>query len=211
MTKPSRIVLLALAMVAAAAAPLRGEVKEWRIDAAHSYVGFKVRHMMVSWVRGRFTALEGKVWYDPANFQTAKVELQIDPASIDTGNEKRDSDLRGEEFFDVAKYPQIRFVSKKVEGDATSGLKVTGDLTLRGVSKEVVLHVEAPPPAVADGRGGEKTGVTATGKINRGDYELTWNVLLEAGGVTVSDEVTLEIEAELARGGPAAPAKKAGN
>jgi polyisoprenoid-binding protein YceI len=199
--------LPAILVFAAAAAPSFAEVKEWRIDGAHSYVGFKVRHMMVSWVRGRFATFNGTVAYDPADLTKSKVAIEIDASSIDTSNEKRDHDLRGEEFFDVEKFPKITFVSKRVEGTAQSGLKVIGDLTMRGVTKEVTLAVDGPAPAVADGRGGEKSGVTATGKLNRSEFGLTWNRMLEAGGVTVSDEVTLEIEAELARGSQGPPPK----
>jgi polyisoprenoid-binding protein YceI len=186
----------------AAAAPSFGELKEWRVDSAHSYVGFKVRHMMVSWVRGQFADIEGTVQYDPDDPSKTKVEVKIDANSIDTSNERRDKHLRSADFFDVENHPNIRFVSKRVEGSAQSGLKLIGDLTMHGVTKEVALNVEAPAPAVADGRGGEKSGVSASAKINRSDFGLTWNRALEAGGVTVSDEVTLEIEAELARGGP---------
>lgn len=190
---------LAVVALVAAAAPAFAEVKEWRIDGAHSYIGFKVRHLMVSWVRGQFSGVSGTVALDHQDLSKTKVTVEIDAKTINTANERRDSDLRGEEFFDVEKYPKISFVSKRVEGDAQSGLKLIGDLTLRGVTKEITLDIEGPAPAVADGRGSEKSGVTATGKINRSEFGLTWNRVLEAGGVTVSDEVILEIEAELAR------------
>jgi polyisoprenoid-binding protein YceI len=193
--------IAALIALAAAAAPAPAEVQEWRVDAAHSYVGFKVRHMMVSWVRGQFSGVAGTVAYDPADLSKTKVAIEIDASSIDTSNERRDKDLRGVDFFDVEKFPAIRFVSKRVEGNAERGLKLIGDLTLRGVTNEVTLDVEGPAPAVADGRGGEKSGVAARGKIKRSDFGLTWNRALEAGGVTVSDEVMLEIDVELARGG----------
>jgi polyisoprenoid-binding protein YceI len=199
---------LLLALVAfAAAAPSFAELKEWRIDGAHSYVGFKVRHMMVSWVRGQFAGVSGTLAHDPTDIAKTKVTVEIDANSINTANERRDKHLRSADFFDVEKFPKISFVSKKVAGDPQSGLKLIGDLTLHGVTKEVTLDVEGPAPAVADGRGGEKSGVTASGKINRSEFGLTWNRALEAGGVTVSDEVTLEIEAELARGGEGPPRK----
>ena len=164
--------------------------------------------MMVSWVRGRFSSFNGTVRFDRNDWSKSEISIEIDASSIDTSNEKRDHDLRSDEFFDVEKYPKITFVSKRVEGDAQSGLKLIGDLTMHGVTKQVTLEIEDPPaPAIADGRGGEKTGVTASGKLNRSEFGLTWNRMLEAGGVTVSDEVTLEIEAELARGGQAPPPK----
>jgi polyisoprenoid-binding protein YceI len=196
--------------LAAAAAPAFAELNEWRIDTAHSYVGFKVRHMMVSWVRGQFSGVSGTVSLDHNDLSKTKVSVEIDAKTINTANENRDRDLRGEEFFDVERYPKISFVSKRVEGTAQSGLKLTGDLTMRGVTKEITLDVEAPAPPVADGRGGEKSGVSVSGKLNRSEFGLTWNRVLEAGGVTVSDEVILEIEAELARGGQP-PAGKTGD
>jgi polyisoprenoid-binding protein YceI len=210
MTKLVRAFLLYTLLFTVFAAPSQAEVKEWRIDPVHSFVGFKVRHMMVSWVRGRFNKYEGKVWHDPADPTKTKVELQIDAASIDTGNERRDAHLRNPDFFDVEKFPHLRFVSKKITGNATTGFKVTGDLTLHGVTKEVVLDSTDLSAPVADGKGGEKSGVTVSGKINRSDFGVTWHEILEAGGVNVGDEIFLEIEAELARGGPAAPAKKSG-
>jgi polyisoprenoid-binding protein YceI len=199
--------LLLAALTCAATAPSFAEVKEWRIDGAHTYVGFKVRHMMVSWVRGRFASFKGTVAFDPDDLSKSTVAIEIDASSINTSNENRDHDLRSDEFFDVEKFPKITFVSKRVEGNPQSGLKVIGDLTMHGVTKEVTLDIDGPAPAVADGRGGEKTGVTVTGKLNRSEFGLTWNRVLEAGGVTVSDEVTLEIEAELARGAQGPPPK----
>jgi len=206
-----RSLFLALIALAAAAQPSWAELKEWRVDGAHSYVGFKVRHMMVSWVRGQFADVKGTVSHDPADLSKTTVAVEIDANSIDTSNERRDKHLRSADFFDVEKFPRISFVSKRVEGNAPSGLKLIGDLTLHGVTKEVALAIEGPAPAVADGRGGEKSGVTASGKINRSDFGLTWNRALEAGGVTVSDEVILEIEAELARGGEGPPRKSGGD
>jgi polyisoprenoid-binding protein YceI len=151
------------------------------------------------------------VWHDPADPAKTRVELQIDAASIDTGNERRDAHLRNADFFDVEKFPHLQFVSKKITGNAKAGFKVTGDLTIHGVTKEVTLDSTDLSAPIADGKGGEKSGVTVSGKINRGEFGLTWHEVLEAGGVNVGDEVTLEIEAELARGGPGAPAKKAGS
>ncbi len=212
MRKFVRVFLLYALVLTTFAASSRAEVKEWRIDPVHSYVGFKVRHMMVSWVRGRFNNFEGKIWHDPADPAKTKVELQIDAASIDTSNERRDAHLRNEDFFHVVKYPHLRFVSKKITGNAKTGFKVTGDLTLHGVTKEVTLDSGDLATAVADGKGGEKSGVTVSGKINRSEFGVTWHELLEAGGVNVGDEVTLEIEAELTRGGNSgAAAKKAGS
>lgn len=207
MTRLCRPLLVAVFALIALTAPSFAELKEWRIDGAHSYVGFKVRHLMVSWVRGQFATVSGTVAYDPADLSKTTVAVEIDANSINTNNERRDKDLRSANFFDVEKFPKVSFVSKRIQGNAQSGLKVIGDLTLHGVTKEITLDIEGPAPAVADGRGGEKSGVTATGKINRSDFGITWNRVIEAGGVTVSDEVILEIEAELARGGEGPPRK----
>jgi polyisoprenoid-binding protein YceI len=166
---------------------------------------------MVSWVRGRFNKYEGKVWHDPADPMRTRIELQIDAASIDTGNERRDAHLRNPDFFEVERFPHLRFVSKRISGDPQTGFKVTGDLTMHGVTKEITLDSTDLSRPVADGKGGEKSGVTVSGKINRGEFGLTWHEMLEAGGVNVGDEVWLEIEAELARSVPAAPAKQTGN
>ena len=176
------------------------EPVEWRFDAAHSYVGFKVRHMMVTWVRGRFNEAQGKIWYDPANPAATRVEIDINPATIDTENERRDKHLRSDDFFAVDKHPAMKFVSKKAEPSG-GGLKVTGDLTMRGVTKEIVLTVADISPTVADGRGGEKMGATASAKINRKEWGINYHQVLDSGGLNVGDEVTIEIEAELARGG----------
>lgn len=176
------------------------EPVEWRFDGTHSYVGFKVRHMMVTWVRGRFNEAQGKVWYDAANPAATRIEIDINPASVNTENERRDKHLRSDDFFATDKHPEMKFVSKKTEvsGD---GLNVTGDLTMRGVTKEVVLMVAEISPSVADSRGGEKMGATASAKINRKDWGINYHQVLDSGGLNVGDEVTIEIEAELARGG----------
>jgi len=184
------------------------EPAEWRFDGAHSYVGFKVRHLMVSWVRGRFAEAQGKVWYDPADPAATRMEISINPASVNTENKARDNDLRGEEFFEVDKYPEMKFVSKRAAKDGDK-LQVTGDLTMHGITKEVVLEVSDISPAVPDGRGGQKMGATAAAKINRKDWDIKYNKMVDTGGFVAADEVIIEIEAELARGGAAQ--KKAGS
>jgi polyisoprenoid-binding protein YceI len=195
-----RTILTLVAGVLAIPNLVLAEPVEWRFDGTHSYVGFKVRHMMVTWVRGRFAEAQGKVWYDAANPGATKLEIDINPASISTENERRDKHLRSDDFFAVEKYPEMKFVSKKAEV-AGDGLKVTGDLTMRGVTKEVVLMVAEISGAVNDGRGGEKMGATASAKINRKDWGINYHQVLDSGGLNVADEITIEIEAELARGG----------
>ena len=202
-----RTILTLAAGVLAIPSLALAEPVEWRFDGTHSYVGFKVRHMMVTWVRGRFNEAEGKVWYDPAKPAATRIEIGINPASVNTENEKRDSHLRNDDFFAVDKYPEMKFVSKNAVASG-DGLKVTGDLTMRGVTKEIVLDVADISPAVPDGRGGEKMGATASAKINRKDWGIHYHKVLDTGGLNVADEVTIEIEAELARA--AEPPKSSG-
>jgi polyisoprenoid-binding protein YceI len=170
---------------------------EWKVDPAHSTAGFAVRHMMVSTVHGSFSGLKGTVDYDPANLDASKANLTIDASTIDTRNENRDKDLRSPKFFDVEKYPTITFVSKRVIPQGQGKFQLVGDMTMHGVTKEVTFAVEGPMPAVKDGRGNLHSGASATAKINRKDFGLTWNGPLEGGGVTVSDEVEMTVEIEM--------------
>jgi polyisoprenoid-binding protein YceI len=187
--------------------PTMARASTWDIDPSHSSVEFSVRHMMVSTVKGRFPKVSGAVELDDKNITKSSVEVTIDAASVDTREPKRDGHLMSPDFFDVAKYPSITFKSSKVEKAGSNKLKVTGDLTIRGTSKSVVLMVEGPSPALKSPFGSTVRGVTATGKINRKDWGITWNKALDAGGVLVSDEVRLELNVELAeRATPAAQA-----
>lgn len=174
-------------------------IKNWNFDLSHSSVNFHVRHLMVSKVHGRFQVWGGTLVVDEADVTKSKVVVEIDAASIDTKEPKRDDHLRSADFFEVEKFPKLTFTSTKVEKVDAENLKVTGDLSIRGVTKSVVLEVERSGE-VKDPWGGTRTGFSAKTQISRKDYGLTWNVLLEAGGVTVGDkiEITLEIEATLA-------------
>jgi polyisoprenoid-binding protein YceI len=167
----------------------------WAIDPAHSSVEFAVKHMMVSTVRGRFRAFEGQIQADEANPAASTVTAAIDVASIDTGVEQRDDHLRSDDFFNAAQYPRILFRSTAVEqrGDEW---KMAGELTIRDVTRPVSLDVEFEGRG-PDPYGGERAGFTATTKINRKDFGVNWNGVIEAGGVVVSDQVkiTLNIEA----------------
>ena len=169
----------------------------YNIDPSHSAAHFQVRHMMVSTVRGEFSKVTGTVQFDPANIATTKIDATIDATTINTREPKRDTHLRSADFFEVEKYPTIKFVSKRVMPASPGKLKVLGDLTMHGVTREVTLDVEGPAPEVKDARGNAKTGASATTKISRKDFGLTWNRAIEAGGVTVGDEVTIEIDVEL--------------
>jgi polyisoprenoid-binding protein YceI len=169
------------------------------IDATHSSAHFSVRHLMISNVKGEFTKVTGTVTWDPDNPASSKVEATIDVSSLHTRDEQRDGHLKSADFFDLAKYPEIKFVSKSVEPDGHNEYLVKGDITIHGVTREVDLQVEGPTPEVKDPWGNLKAGATATTKINRKDFGLTWNAPLEAGGVLVGDEVKISLEVELTR------------
>src|ERR1700676_1620473 len=169
----------------------------YTIDPTHSTAGFKVRHLMASWVRGEFSGVTGTVVHDPQNPANSKVEATIDATTINTRDEQRDQHLKSAEFLDVAKYPKITFVSKKVTPVKPGEGKVTGDLTIRGVTKEVTLDIEGPAPEARDPWGNTKTGVSASTKINRKDFGLVYNMPLETGGVLVGEEVIIHLEVEL--------------
>jgi polyisoprenoid-binding protein YceI len=179
--------------------PVLSHAATWQIDPDHSSFQFKVRHLMVSNVKGDFTKAKGAVTIDDKDVTNMKIELTIDAASVNTDNAKRDEHLRGPDFFDVAKYPTITFVSKKVIKDGPDRLKVIGDLTIHGITKEITVDVEGPTPEVKDPWGGFRRGATATTKINRKDFGLTWNRALETGGVLVGDEVNIYVEVELVK------------
>ena len=177
--------------------PALSQAATWQIDPDHSSFQFKVRHLMVSNVKGDFTKVKGAVTMDDKDIANLNVELTIDAASVNTGHAKRDEHLRAADFFDVAKYPTITFVSKKVVKDGPDRLKVTGDLTMHGVTREVTVHVEGPTQEVKDPWGNFRRGATGTAKINRKDFGLTWNRALETGGVVVGEDVDIFIEIEL--------------
>lgn len=169
----------------------------WTIDPEHSNVGFKVRHMMVSSVKGNFDKHTGTVEINDKDITKSKVEVSIDTNSINTNVQKRDDHLRSAEFFDVSKFPKMTFVSKKVANAGKGKLKVTGDLTLHGVTKEVVLDVEGPSKESKDPWGNIRKGATASTKINRKDFGLVWNAALETGGVAVGEEILITLEIEM--------------
>ncbi len=174
----------------------------YEIDAAHSSVQFSVRHMMISNVRGEFTKLAGTATGDVANPTAAVVEATIETASIETRNEKRDEHLRSPDFLDTAKFPTLTFKSTKVE-KAGEGWKLTGDLTLHGVTKPVVLDVSNVTPPTKDPWGNTRIGASAATKINRRDYGIVFNKTLDGGGVLVGDEIAITIDVEVMKKGEA--------
>jgi polyisoprenoid-binding protein YceI len=189
--------MILAAAVLCLAAPGLLHAAPWEFDPDHTGVQFKVRHLMVSSVRGEFEKVTGKIVYDEADATKSTADITIDSASINTRVAKRDEHLRGPDFLDAAKYPTIVFKSKRVEKAGTGTLKMTGDLTIRGVTKEVVLTVEGPAPAIKDPWGNQRVGGQATTRINRKDFGLLWNATLETGGVVVGDEVEITIDVEI--------------
>jgi polyisoprenoid-binding protein YceI len=171
----------------------------WQIDPDHSSFQFKVRHMTVSNVKGEFKKARGTVTMDGNDITGLKVELTLDAASVNTDHVKRDEHLRSEDFFDVAKYPTITFVSKKVIQIDENRLKVVGDLTIRGVTREITVDVEGPTPEVKDPGGNIRRGATGTSKINRKDFGMVWHKVLDNGGLVVSDDVNISVEVELVK------------
>ena len=168
----------------------------WTIDTAHTTVGFVARHMGLSKVRGQFTKFDGTIEGDPSDITTAKARFEVDLASVDSGNPDRDGHLKSADFFDVEKNPTMTFVSKSITGSGDE-YKVLGDLTIKGVTKEVELTYEHGGEGV-DPYGNRKLGGTLTGTIKRSEWGLTWNVALEAGGWLVSDNIKIEIDLQVA-------------
>lgn len=167
-------------------------------DAAHTAVHFSVRHMMVSNVRGEFRKTSVTVKYDPDNPANSSVEATIDASSIATRDDQRDAHLKSADFLDVEKYPTITFRSTKIQLH-TGGGKLTGNLTIHGVTHEITLEVEGPTPEIKDPWGKQRIGASATGKLSRKDFGLNWNSTLETGGVLVGDEVKIAIDVEVVR------------
>jgi polyisoprenoid-binding protein YceI len=194
------IVITAVFGLATTISPmLRAEGVTWRIDPAHSSAQFSVRHMMISTVRGQFGGVKGTVVYDPKNPAASTAEATIDVTTLNTGQAKRDSDLRGAEFFDIKRYPEMKFKSKSFEVAGPDKLRVTGDLTINAITRPVILDVDGPTPPIRDTQGREKIGVNGTTKISRKDFGILYNPVMESGGVAVSDEVSIELDLELFR------------
>lgn len=188
------LALSALALFTSVAA--RAHAEEWSIDQGHTRVGFSIPHMIVSDVEGRFHDVKGKIDIDDKDATKSSIELTIASASIDTQNADRDKHLKSPDFFDVVKYPTLTFKSTKVAKAGKNKYKVTGDLTIRDVTKSVTLDVTASDP-ITNPWGKLFRGVKVEGKINRHDFGLNWNKTLDKGGVLVGDDVTLDVRFEL--------------
>lgn len=181
----------------AACAGLHAQAVNWRIDPLHSSAQFSVKHLMISTVRGQFGGVKGNIVYDPKNPAAATVQATIDCSTVNTGEPKRDADLKSAEFFDVKNYPVMKFKSKRVDAAGEGKLRMTGDLTINAVTREVVLELEGPSPEIKDAQGRVKIGVSGATRISRKEFGITYNPILETGGVTVSDEVSIVLEIEL--------------
>ena len=167
----------------------------WNIDAAHSGINFSIRHMVFSKVRGRFGTYAGTIELDDGDFTRSRVAATIDAASIDTGTAQRDAHLKSPDFFDVEKYPQLRFRSTRIEEVDADRYRVIGELTIRDVTREVTLDVEVGGKG-KDPWGNERFGFIAKTAIDRKDFGLQWNQVLEAGGVLVGDRVDIELDVQ---------------
>jgi polyisoprenoid-binding protein YceI len=191
----SRIAVTA-GLAAALSLPAAAATSTWQIDPAHSSAQFAVKHLAISTVRGAFTKVNGTVQLDDKDVTKSSVDVTIDVNSVDTRVPDRDKDLRSDHFFDAEHFPTITFKSKRIEQVAPGKLKVTGDLTMHGITKEVTLDVEGPTAPVKDPWGNQRIAINATTKINRQDFGVKWNATMDNGGVVVGDEVAITIDAE---------------
>ena len=188
----NKLILLATACLPAL------QAQNWEIDSNHSSAQFSVRHIMISNVKGEFTKVSGKAIYDPKNLAGASLEATIDASSVNTREPRRDNHLRSAEFLDVAKFPVITFKSSKFVKTA-AGLSILGDLTIRGVTKPVTLTVDGPTGEVNDPKSGPKIGASATTKINRKEFGMLYNAVVEAGSFVVGDDVVITLDVELVK------------
>lgn len=181
---------------------------EWTIDPMHTAAHFSIKHMMISTVRGGFGKVTGTVNYDGKNLAKAKVNAKIDVKTINTGEEKRDEHLRGKDFFDTEKFPDITFKSTSIKSKGRGKFAMVGDLTMHGVTKPVTLDVDGPSQQIKDKQGNNKIGFSATGTINRKDFGITYNSVLDGGGVALGEEVPITLDIEMSKPGDGKPTEK---
>ncbi|HXF14668.1 MAG TPA: YceI family protein [Terriglobales bacterium] len=174
-------------------------ISTWNLDAAHSVAEFKVKHMMISNVKGQFTKLTGTLKFDEQDITNSAVEASIDAGSIHTRDAQRDAHLKSADFFDVEKFPALTFKSTAITRKSDDELAVAGDLTIHGVTRKIVFAVEGPTPSAKDPWGNTRLGLSATARINRKDYGLTWNAALETGGILVGDEITITLDVQFVK------------
>ena len=192
----SKLVVIA-GLAAGLTLPAGATTTTYQIDPRHSSAEFGVTHLMISTVRGEFHGVTGTVVVDDANIANSSVNVTIDAATVDTREPDRDKHLKSDAFFDVAKFPTMTFKSTKVEQTSDGNLKITGDLTIRGTTKTVILSATYPKPTIKDPWGLQRTAVAANTKINRQDFGVSWNQNLDSGGVVVGDEVTITLDVEM--------------
>jgi len=185
------------ALAASLSLPARPATITYKIDPRHSSAQFAVTHLMISTVRGEFHSVNGTVIVDDGNISNSLVNVTIDATTVDTREPDRDKHLKSADFFDVANYPMISFVSTKVEPADPGKLRVTGNLTIRGVTKRVVLEMTAPKPTIKDPWGFSRTAVSGAAKLNRQDFGVAWNKTLDSGGVVVGDDVNVTLDVEM--------------
>jgi len=171
-------------------------ITTWSIDPAHSIAEFKVKHMMISNVKGHFPKITGSLTFDESGHANSRVEATIDAASVETRDAQRDGHLKSEDFFHVEKFSTLTFRSTSISRVGDGELSVEGDLTIRGVTRKVIFAVEGPTAPTKDPWGNTRIGISATSKINRKDFGLVWNAALEAGGILVGDEVTITLDVQ---------------
>ena len=171
----------------------------WKIDPAHTAAQFAVKHFMISTVRGAFKGVNGTITWDDQDVTKSTVNVTIDATTVNTGEPARDKDLKSEKFLDIAKYPTITFTSSKIEQAGAGKLKVTGDLAIRCVTKQVVLDVDGPSASIKDPYGNTRSALSATTKINRQDFGVKWNASMDGGGAVVSDDVNITIDLEMTK------------
>ena len=191
--------LRVVALVAAFALPSFAQVNSYDVDPAHSAAQFSVRHLGISTVRGEFSKVTGKVQVDEKDATKSQIDVTIDVNTLDTREPNRDKDVKSENFLDAAKYPTMTFKSKNISAVAEGKLKMTGDLTIHGVTREVTFDVDGPSPAIKDPWGNLRRGAQATAKINRKDFGVSWNKVMDNGGMVVGDELTITIDLEMTR------------
>jgi polyisoprenoid-binding protein YceI len=188
-----------LTMTNAATAALPQTSTTWNIDPAHSMAEFKVKHMMMANVKGQFPKVSGALFLDESDLANSRVEASIEAASIHTRDDQRDAHLKSADFFDVEKFPTLTFKSEGISIVRDGELSIEGDLTIHGVTRKVRFAVEGPTPPAKDPWGNTRVAISASTKINRKDFGLTWNAALETGGILVGDEVTITLDVEFVK------------
>ena len=184
-------------LAAALSLPAAAGTTTYQIDPRHSSAGFGVTHLMISTVRGEFHGVTGTVVVDDSDVSKSTVNVTIDATTLDTREPDRDKHLKSDAFFDVAKHPTITFQSTKIERNSDGSLKITGDLTIRGVTRSAILTASVPRPAIKDPWGLQRTAASASTRINRQDFGVAWNQKLDSGGVVVGDDVTITLDVEM--------------